>query len=263
MPPEDTSSLERMRRRLYQPDSVQQDAGRVLRQQPSSFQPPAQPSEPPQKEGMSFAVKFLIIAAVFSVVAGITAVLLLFLGARSVSPDQVAVTVTGPVTMASGDTVSLLISVQNNNPTGITNTNLTVELPEGARNPDSVSEPLPRYTDTLGDMAAGARAERTVRAALYGTESQIITIPVRFEYSSVGSNATYVKEEEWTITITTSPVTMTVTSLKQTASGQPLSVVVAVRSNAPETLNDIAVRGTYPLLFPWRKGSEPEKRAGC
>lgn len=249
MPPEDTSSLERLRRRLYQPNAASVDASRTLRQQPASFQPPVQQSPIEPKQGMSFAVKFLIIAAVFSVLAGIAAILLLFLGGRSVSPDQVMVTVSGPVTMASGDTVSLLIGVQNNNPTGITNTSLTVELPEGARNPDSVSEPLARYTDTLGDMAPGARAERTVRAAIYGTESQIITVPVRLEYSSVGSNATFVKEEEWTITITTSPVTMTVTSLKQTASGQPLTVVVAVRSNASETLNDIAVRGVYPFGF--------------
>jgi len=250
MPDEEVqSSLERLRRKLYNNAGTQTPVPHPLSEPKQYYAETPEPLKVPKKEGLPFAVKFFIIALVFFLFAGGVAAALLFFGTRSVSTDEIGMSVDGPLTIASGETVSFLVGIDNKNPMAITSTKLTVDFPEGTRNPDSVIDPLVRYSDPLGDVPAGGRVERTVRAAIYGTENQTVTVPVTLEYRTEGSSAIFVKKQDFTFTITTSPVTMTVATLKQTASGQPITVQVAVRSNAKETLKDVAVRGVYPFGF--------------
>ncbi|MBU0750360.1 hypothetical protein KKH15_02480 [Patescibacteria group bacterium] len=250
MPDEEVeSSLERLRRKLYNNAGTQTPVPHPLSAPKQYYAETPEPLKVPKKEGLPFAVKFFIITLVFFLFAGGVAAALLFFGTRSVSTDEIGMSVDGPLTIASGETVSFLVGIDNKNPMSITATKLTVDFPEGTRNPDSVIDPLVRYSDPLGDIPAGGRVERTVRAAIYGTENQTVTVPVTLEYRTEGSSAIFVKKQDFTFTITTSPLSLTVTTLKQTASGQPLTVQVAVRSNAKETLKDIAVRGVYPFGF--------------
>lgn len=253
--PEDekVSPLETLRRRLYATKSIDDVAASSLRTkgQGRSFGWKAPSSSPAtlEKGSMPFATKFLIVAIAFFILAGAGAAALLIFGGRSISTTHVNVLVQGPPTIASGDTVALVVSVQNDNPIAIKNTTVTVDLPEGTRSPEDPTQPFPHYTDTLGDIPSGATASRTVRAVLFGAENQAIQIPVHLQYQTEGSNATSVKEGSYTLTVTTSPLSVNVSTVGETASGQPLSVTVAVRSNAATALDNVGVVGEYPFGF--------------
>ena len=253
MASEEKSPLDTLRARLYAPKPVDTVAPNTLSrgrvQGASAWTPPPPPVIKPARQKLPPSLWFLIVAAGFFVIAGIVAAVLLIFGGRSVSTAHVRIDVQGPTTIASGDTVPILISIQNDNPVAMTNASLTVDLPDGTRDPDSIDQPLDQYSDSLGDIEAGGRAERTVRAALFGAENQQLVIPIRLEYHTPGSNATSVKEQEYTVTVTTSPVSVNVSSVREVASGQQVTVRVAVRSNAATALQNISLQGEYPFGF--------------
>jgi|CXWL01.1.fsa_nt_gi hypothetical protein len=202
------------------------------------------------KKRMSTATLFLLFAAGFFVIAGITTATVLILGGRSISTDNVSVVIEeGPVTVAGGKATSFSISVTNNNPLPITGGALSVLFPAGTVEADDASVPLSNFSETLPSLAPGASAEFTVRAAFFGSENQKLSIPITVEYQTDNSNATFSKKTTYDFTISTSPVVLTAVSLSEVSSGQKVTVTVAVRSNAESDLENIAVRAEYPFGF--------------
>lgn len=189
-------------------------------------------------------------AGAFFVIAAIVAAGLIIFGGRTVSTDNIDITIEGgSATVGSGDTVTLLISVKNGNPVSITDTMLDIDFPEGTRSADNIAEPIAPYNDTLGEIAPGQSAERTVRAVFFGSENEKVTIPIRFEYRTAGASSAFIKEETYELTIMTSPLSVSVGALSQVSAGQPFTVAVAVRSNAAAPLSNVALLITYPPGF--------------
>lgn len=249
---ENLSPLEKLKSRLYDPLQTSQAIPTpTLREEAPQFETEGwtPPAPPPEKKKISTSAYFLIGAVVFFVVASILAGLFLFFGARSVSTDRVDISIKGPTSIASGDSVQLVATVNNRNPAPISHTTLSMEFPDGTRAADGSGEPLVRYTDTVGDVMPGESATRTARAIVSGSANQVITIPVTFEYRIEGSNAVFVKHEQYTFTITSSPVSLVVSSLGESASGQPVTVSVAVRANGVDPVDNVAVVAEYPFGF--------------
>jgi hypothetical protein len=211
--------------------------------------PPPRPFMPKQK--LPLAVRFLIGAGIFFVLAGAVATYFLYFGGNSVSTNNIRLSVTkdGSNEVASGDTVSFLVTVENHNPVDITDTDLTVDFPDGTRSADDVTQAYSRYDETIGDLGAGQAVTRTVRAVLFGSANQDITIPVKVEYRTANSSSVFVKETDYTVTITTSPVSVSATSVTQITAGQQFSIALLVRSNAAKALTDIALAAQYPFGF--------------
>ncbi|HVX90216.1 MAG TPA: hypothetical protein VHC20_01080 [Candidatus Paceibacterota bacterium] len=259
MPPEDQSALERLRSRLYKPQqgNAQGITRSTLRSESSSVPrgwqaPPAQgPIIVERREKLPLAVRFLIAAGIFFVIAGAIATYFLYFGGNSVSTNNIRISVTqdGSSALASGDTLSLLVTVENHNPITINNTKMTVDFPGGTRSADDVTQAYSEDTEDLGDLPAGQAVTKTVRAVLFGSENQQISIPVKVEYKTPNSNAVFVKEQDYSVTLTTSPVSVTATSVSEITAGQPFSISLLVRSNAPKPLTDIALAATYPFGF--------------
>jgi hypothetical protein len=254
-PNDDKSPLERAQERLYRPGEMIDITPPTLpRQQPSyiapqpvRWTPPPPPKAP--KKGFPLAVWFLIIAVLFFLAALGVAATLFILGTRSVSNNNITITVQGPASIASGTAVPLTITVTNHNPAAISNTDITLTFPDGTRSADDVTQPLVRYTNSLGTIAAGGNDTQTVQAVLFGSANQTVTIPVTFEYHTANSDALFTKEQDYTFTITSAPLAITVNTVSSIATGQPLGIAVAVRSNATTVLNNIAVVATYPPGF--------------
>ncbi|HYE22853.1 MAG TPA: hypothetical protein VEA92_00130 [Candidatus Paceibacterota bacterium] len=252
--PEDENlhGLEDLQHKLYAKDA---DLPRMETPMPVAAPPPPpverhwEPEPTPEKKRISPSAYFLIGAIAFFAIASIIAVLFLFFGTRSVSTDRVDVAIKGPTSIASGDAVQLVITIDNRNPAPIESTLLTVEYPEGTRSADNTSEEMVRYTDTVGSVMPGERATRTARAVISGAANQVVTIPVTFEYRIEGSNAVFVKREEYSFTITSSPVSLSVAALSESASGQPVTVTVIARANGTDPVESVAVMGEYPFGF--------------
>lgn len=204
----------------------------------------------PHKQRMSLATWFLIGAVAFFVVALGTALGFLYFGTRTVSVENVDVYVTASSpSIASGDTMELTITVENRNPASISDTTLKVDFPEGTRSSEGDGEPFPRYTDTLGTVPPGEKVTRTVRAVISGEANTKVELPVTFTYKTEGSNAEFEVQETEVITITSSPVSVSVSALSETASGQPLSFSIRVRANGTEAVPNVSLVAEYPFGF--------------
>lgn len=259
--PDDISTLERLRRKLYASDAPPSFPTPTL--SPSATQAAADegwapaPPPSPKKSRVSWAAMFLGVAALFFVIAVSTAAYFLIVGGRAVSTDRIVITPDGPTTTGSGDTITLLISIENKNPVPALSTALTVAFPDTARMPENPEQPLLSYEDTVGDILAGETGTRSVRAVLFGSEGERIQIPIRFEYRVDGSNAVYVKEAMYEVVITSSPLSVRAEAVSEVSVGQTLTFAVTVRSNAKETLENVAVLAQYPFGFTPRRGEGP------
>lgn len=258
MPPkenEENGALEKLREKLYRNDAPKTTLGSDA-VSPSSAPvprgweaaPKAAPVAPPH-ERMPLAVKFFLGALAFFGIAGLVTGAFILFGVRSISEDHVDILVVGPTTAASGETVSLMITVQNRNPVDINVKGFGVDFPEGTRDPDNVDEDLTHVDEVLGPIKSGSGVTRTVRATVFGGENQKISIPIRVEYTAEGSNATFVSDDTYEITITTSPLSVNATSVTQTSNNQSVTFSLAVRANATEPLENVALKATYPFGF--------------
>ena len=248
--PED-SPLERMRKRLYTTPSVDGVKGIPL-SSAKTREAEHWKEELPKavaKKGLSGSVIFLIFAVGFFGLAGIVAGVLLFLGGRSVSGEQLVIGVEGPTTISGGESIPLLITVRNDNPTVVSGAVLEIDFPEGTFEAEDASVPLPHASIELGEIAAGGTVRETVRAAFFGEENQRMTIPITVEYRTGKSNATFIANESYSLVISTAPVTLSVSALSEVPSGQSVPLVLTARSNATTPLQNVAIRADYPFGF--------------
>lgn len=251
--------LERLRKKLYSEHTVETTAHKgesvTTLQEPERWSP--EPIvEHVVKKRMSVATLFLLFSAGFFIIASITTAVVLLLGGRSISTDNVAITIEeGPVTVAGGQATSFSISVINNNPLPLSGGILSIAFPEGTVEAEDASIPLKNFSVTLDPLAPGESAEFTLRAAFFGSENQTLSIPITLEYQTENSNATFTKKTTYDFTISTSPIIITTTSLSEVSSGQSVTVVVEARSNAESDLENVAVRAEYPFGFALRDAS--------
>lgn len=260
------SSLGRLHDRLYSPkpvDGISTDPlAQYVPKKPESWKQSLEPELPGKKPSKYSATAiFLMFAAGFFVLAGITAAVVLFLGGRSVSSDHLSVSIQGPTTVSGGESVPLLITITNDNPLAVQGAVLELDFPEGAYTSEDASEPLLHVVEELGDIAPGASVRKTVRAAFFGEENKKLSIPITIQYRTDNSNATFVTRDSYDLVIATAPVTLTVENLSEVPAGQPVTLTLRVRSNAVARLENIAVRADYPFGFTAAE-TEPVARDG-
>lgn len=252
MPPErNDSPLDNLERKLYEPqqfDVAARSTARSVHEEPQHWQ--NEPAPAPVKKKMSFAFAFLLGSAGFFIIAGAVTAAILFFGARSVGSDNVTISTEGsPFAAGGGEDVPISIAIRNANPVPISNALLSLQFPDGTTAATNTSVALQNWHESLGTLAAGETVRRTVHASFFGSENQKVTIPIVLEYKTQDSNATFTKKSSYNLTISTSPVGLTVTTLSEIASGQPLTMSVLVRSNAQAPLKNVAVRASYPSGF--------------
>lgn len=261
--PDDTSTLERLRQKLYASQAPESFPAPTLSQAPAPSLPVEEgwtaPTPPmvKKKPRLSWAALFLGVAAAFFILAVVAAAYFLVFGGRSVSTDRIAILADGPTSISSGDEVTILISIENRNPVTVLSTTLSAEFPDTTRSPDDQEQSFTHYEDTVGDILSGESSTRSVRAVIFGSEGERIVVPIRFEYRIEGSNATFVKEAEYQVQITSSPISIRAEAVSEAAVGQPLTFAVTVRSNAKEPIENVAVFAQYPFGFTARRGEGP------
>lgn len=257
MPPvpgsDDKSALDSLQDRLYAPkgeNGVQVDLYRTQEApKPYGWTPPPPPiPEPPQKH-LSRSAKFGIAAAIFFVLCGAVAAFLIWQGNRAISSDRIDIRVTPEISIASGDTVPLVVTVTNDNPTEIFNTVLFVDLPPGTRDANDPSIVREQYSDSLGMIESGGSVTRTIPVQLFGSQGQALTLPIRLEYRVPDSNALLVARAEHEVTVSSSPIAVSIAGAAQSTSGDPLTLSITVRSNAAAPLSDVALKAAFPPGF--------------
>ena len=207
-------------------------------------------------------LEYLFAASIlFFIGAGTVAGLLIFSGSNTVSTRNVDVTVTGPTSVRAGEEVALQVVITNRNAVPMSLTDMLVEFPAGTRSPKDVSVDLPRLRESLGTIEPGASVNRTVKAVMFGDTGVPIAVAVTAEYRVPSSNAVFQSTETYQATISQSPATVTVDTLREVVSGQSTEFTVTITSNATESLTGMLLVARYPPGFAF-ESSTPKPYSG-
>ncbi|MFA6519803.1 MAG: hypothetical protein WCT41_03225 [Candidatus Paceibacterota bacterium] len=262
-PEDDTGSLERARKRLYEPGTAQKEKRAPLASEDAPSLPHVWEELPIQHvpyqsvRHVRLATVFFIAAFLFFLISLGVVGYFFYFGGNTVSVDKVTVEIQGPTTIAGGDTVPFSITITNKNPVAIDNATIEVDFPSGTRNATNVLQSYPRYVENLGTLASGAVVTRSVKAIVFGGTGQTLSLPVSFSYDTAGSNAVFVKKSSYMLAVSSTPLSVTVDTLSETVSGKPLTFTLTVRSNATVPLNNVVLSNVFPFGFLVTSSSVP------
>lgn len=232
--------------RAWSPDPL----GRTLRALPL-----AEAAKAPRH--LRLALRFFIVAVIFFVVSVGAVFYVSTIGGNTVSVNKIDLRVQGPTTIAGGDEVTLALAVTNTNAVPIQNAQLSVDFPEGTRDVADISRPFVHATESIGTIASGATVIKSVRAVLFGSTGVPLTVPVSLSYSAAGSNAVFVKKASYSVTVSTSPLSVSIDTPAEAVSGKPLTLRLTVRSNASGPLSNVVLSGVFPFGFSVLSSSVP------
>ncbi len=265
MPPrqeDDTGSLEKARKRLYEPGTAM-DIHRPLavsggRSIPHEWEKNSFDNIPPQgKRHVRLAGVFFLVSFIFFVISLGAAGYFFYFGGNSVSVDKISIDILGPTTIAGGDTVPLSLAVTNRNPVSIENATIEITFPSGTQSADGAQSAYPRYTENLGTLASGETASRSIKAIVFGVAGQALALPISFSFGTSGSNSIFVKKSSYALAVTSTPLSVSVDTLSETVSGKPITFTLNVRSNATVPLDNVVVSGAFPFGFSVESSSLP------
>ncbi len=209
-------------------------------------------SEFKHTQHMSFLTKLLIGALGFFLLAVGIATFVFFGGGNIVSAENVDIAITGPISANGGDVVSLDIDVANRNNVLLEAVDLIVTFPAGTAAPDASTRELKEYRKILPDIQPGKSESHNVQAIIYGQENTSKDINVRVEYRVAGSNAIFRKEKTYSLLLTSSPLSLTVSGPQEVYSGQEVEYVFIVNANSQEVLRNLLLKLTYPTGFSYK-----------
>jgi len=193
--------------------------------------------------------KILLGAFIFFALATSFALYRFFNGSNTVSGDNIDILISGPVSISSGDELTLDVEVKNKNSIDLKVVDLRVEYPDGAKEADDVSVDLKRYSEVLGDISYGQSEKRVIKAVLFGEENSQQNIKISVEYRVSGSNAIFSKVKDFIILINSSPINISVNNPTEVNANQLIDFYVNVTSNSISTVKGLIMKVEYPFGF--------------
>lgn len=200
-------------------------------------------------------VRFFGFSIFFFLIAVGAALFIYYRGTNVISSENIEIDIKGPVSIGGGEQLDLDLIVRNLNNTSLETADLKIEYPEGARNPEDITEAQKRTIEKLGPMTAGETKTAHAKAILYGEEESKQTITAILAYRIKGSNATFEKEQQFEVALSSSPVRVTVSSLKEVNTNQELEFNVEVVSNSDKKLSNLLLKADYGFGFTFKSAS--------
>ncbi|MEX2013582.1 MAG: hypothetical protein WD897_01560 [Parcubacteria group bacterium] len=170
-------------------------------------------------------------------------------GTNFISSKNVDIGVLGPTAISAGEVLELGITISNTNNVDLEVANLSIQYPQGSRNPDNTAESLTYTKDELGVIGAGAETVRNVRVVLLGSTGEIKEIKFSVEYKVRGSNATFYKDKIFEVIIGLSPIVLTIENPSSVVSGESFTTNVSVTLNTTEVLKNVILKVEYPYGY--------------
>ncbi len=215
-----------------------------------------------KKRSRSYRIKLVLTGVVFFIGALLVSSAFLYFGNNTISGENISIEITGPLAVGGGEELTMQAVIANENNVPIEAATLIVNYPQGTQSAAEPGKEL--YTDRLqlNNIGSGEVVNIPIKALVFGEENQERIITAAVEYRVTGSNATFYKEATpLRIKISTSPIIMSVETVKSISSGQETDVILTVQSNSPTELTDVLVKAVYPGGFDF-DSANPEPVSG-
>jgi len=190
--------------------------------------------------------KFFLFSIIFFILALGYAAYMFFAGGNTVSGSNIDISVLGNTFTAGGEELPLMIEITNRNKSALEMVDLLVEYPKSSGDFSSNTE---RLRQSLGTIPAGSVRSENVKVVLFGEQGSIRPIRIRIEYRVSGSNAIFVKEKEYEVSIDSTPINLSVNAPSEASSNQELTLDIRATQNATQTVSAMLLRVDYPAGF--------------
>ena len=191
--------------------------------------------------------KFFIFSIGFFVIALIFAFYIFFIGGNSVSNDNIEISVLGNAFAAGGEELPLQIEVVNKNNSSLELADLIVEYPKSSSG--DLSQGTDRLRSSLGTIPAGGTVNENVKVVLFGEQGSIRPIKISLEYRVESSNAIFVKEKPYEVTISSAPINLSIDAPDEASPNQEIALNVKATLNATKPASSMLLRLDYPVGF--------------
>lgn len=219
-------------------------------------------AEPMSKQKRPYRTWVIIASIVFFVLALVISGALMFFGDNTISGENISISASGPLQVGGGEEFKFRVTLSNQNTVPIQAATLIIEYPRGTQSMTDPPQDLSIERRSLDTIGTGELVNVELSARMYGDENEEREIRTRIEYRIDGSNATFEKRAEpLRFKISTSPVVLSIDSVKTVSSGQEVELDLTVQSNSPTPLSNVLVKMAYPNGFDFTK-SEPETVSG-
>lgn len=182
-----------------------------------------------------------------------------FLGGNTVSNENITISIFGNTFTDGGEDLPLQVQIVNKNNTDLDLVDLVVEYPKSSVG--DLTEGTERLRESIGTIPAGAIHNENVNVILYGEQGSIRPVRVAIEYRVEGSNAIFVKEKMYEVTINTTPINLSLDAPTEVTPNQDVTLALKTSLNSTRSLDNVLIKLDYPVGFQF-VSAEPKPTLG-
>lgn len=197
--------------------------------------------------------KFFIFSVIFFVLALGYASYMFFAKSNTVSNDNIDISVLSNAFTAGGEEYPLLLEIVNRNNSPLELVDLVVEYPKSSRG--SLSQDNEHIRLSLGTIPTGGIKNENVKIVLFGEQGSMRQIKISIEYRVEGSNAIFVKDKLYEVSINSTPIDLLIDAPPETSSNQDISLEVKATLNSTKAVSKMLLKVDYPIGFQFVKST--------
>jgi hypothetical protein len=192
--------------------------------------------------------KIFIYSIIFFVLACGYAGYMFFDGGNTVSNNNIDISILGNSFASGGEELPLVVSITNKNSSALQSVDLVVEYPKGSSENGSTDN-TERFRQSIGDIPAGSVHNENIKVTLFGEQGSTRDIKVSIEYRVQGSNAIFVKEKDYAVSINSSPINLSVDAPDTITPNQEVTLNIKEVLNATSPSQGLLLKVDYPVGF--------------
>ncbi len=197
--------------------------------------------------------KFFIYSIIFFTISIAYASYMFLAGGNTVSNNNIEIAVLGNTFTAGGEELPLQIEITNKNNSALELADLLIEYPKSSS--DDLTGETERLRESLGTIPSGGVKNDNVKVTLFGEQGSVRPIKISLEYRVEGSNAIFVKEKPYEVTISSAPIDLSVDAPTEISPNQEVVLNVKATLNATKAASKILVKLDYPVGFQFTKAT--------
>lgn len=197
--------------------------------------------------------KFFTFSLGFFVLALGYASYMFFAQNNTVSNDNIDIVVKSNAFTAGGEEYPLLLEIANKNSSALQLADLVIKYPKSSGS--VLSQDNEHIRISLGTLPAGEVKNENIKFILFGEQGSIRPVKISLEYRVEGSNAIFVKDIIYYITISSTPINLLVEAPSVANSGQDISFNIKTTLNATKPVSKILLKIDYPIGFQFVKST--------
>jgi hypothetical protein len=210
----------------------------------------------------TFFQKFFLFSIAFFVVALAYAGYIFVVGGNTVSKANIDISVVGNAFVAGGEELPLVIGIANKNSSALDLVDLIVEYPKSATSSGATTIPqIERFRESLGTIPAGSVRNENIKLVLFGEQGTVVPVKISIEYRVEGSNAIFIKDKSYEVSINSTPVNLSVEGPSSISSNQDITLNIKASLNAINPLSGVMLKVDYPVGFEF-VGATPSPTLG-